>query len=133
MAVKNSPGGSYFPYYYKGGELYCLHLGSYFSNEAAAIAMLKAEQEFLKSERRRIGVWMDFYETKLTDKVIKEFVATLNDLHDQITKLGLVGCPLIARWKINRLIRSSASLSSLPVRYFDDPEDAKTWLVGKLK
>jgi hypothetical protein len=133
MPTKNSPGGSYFPYYYKGGELYGLHLGSYFSDEEGVTAMLKAEEAFLKSQHRSIGVWFDLCETRLTDRVIEECVQTVEHLKDQITKLGLVGCSFIARWKISRRIKNVRSLSSLPVRYFDDPEEAKSWLVGKLK
>jgi len=46
MQRQTSPGGSLFPYYYKNGELFCLHFGSYFSDEDGVIAMMKAEEEF---------------------------------------------------------------------------------------
>jgi hypothetical protein len=128
---QQSPGGSNFPYYYRGGELFGLHLGSYFSNEEGVIAMMKAEEIFFTKQNRKMGLWMDFYQTKLTDRVISEFIEMLKHTHSRITKLGIVGCSFRDKWKMNKLIKQTECLSALPVRYFDDPEDAKTWLVSE--
>jgi hypothetical protein len=133
MHIQTSPGGSLFPYYYKDGELFCLHFGSYFSDEDGVIAMMKAEEEFVTEHHRPMGIWIDFYETKLTDRVIQEFIEILKHIKSQTTKLGIVGCSFITWWKMNRLIKKSELLSSLPVKYFDDPEAAKTWLVSALE
>lgn len=133
MQIQTSPGGSLFPYYYKNGELFCLHFGSYFSDEDAVIAMIQAEEEFFTKKHRAIGIWIDLYETKLTDRVIRELVEMLAQISYQTTKLGIVGCSLLDRWRIKRLIRKTAVLASLPVKYFDDPEVAKTWLVSELE
>ena len=131
MQIQTSPGGSLFPYYYKDGELFCLHFGSYFSDEEGVITMMKAEQEFVTRKHRPMGIWVDLYETKLTDRVIRELMAMLSHIACQITKLGIVGCSLVDRWKINRLVRQTEVLCSLPIKYFDDPEVAKTWLVSE--
>jgi hypothetical protein len=133
MQIQRSPGGSLFPYYYKNGELFCLHFGSYFSDEDGVIAMMKAEEEFFTKEHRLMGIWIDLYETKLTDWVIRELIDMLSHIAYQTTKLGIVGCSLMDRWKIKRLIRKAGALSSLPVKYFDDPEVAKTWLVSEFE
>ena len=133
MQIQKSPGGALFPYYYKNGELFGLHLGSYFSNEGGVIAMMKSETKFLTKQHRPMGIWIDFYQTKLTNRVNKEFVEMIEQMSPQIKKLGIVGCSLIAQWKINRLIKKTNLLSSLPVKYFEDPEDAKTWLVSELE
>jgi hypothetical protein len=133
MQIEKSPSGALFPYYYKNGELFGLHLGSYFSDAEGLIAMMKAEQDFIIKKHCRIGIWMDFYETKMTDRVIRELIEMLTHIADQTAKLGIVGCSPIARWKINRQIRKTSELSSLPVKYFDDPEVAKTWLVSELE
>lgn len=132
MSIQKSPGGAYFPYYYKGGELFGLHLGSYFSDEAGVIAMMRAEELFFTQKNRKMGIWIDFYETQLTDAVVRAFVDMAVHLAERITKLGIVGCSFRDRWRINRLIRRTSDLFNLPVRYFDDPEDAKTWLVSEL-
>lgn len=120
-----------FPYYYKNGELFGMHLGSYFSDEEGVIAMMKAEAEFSARQHRRLGLWIDFYETKLTNRVIREFIEMLKQMQPRLTKLGIVGAPILARWKINRLIGKTDSLSKLPVKYYEDPEEAKTWLVSE--
>ncbi len=133
MQIQKSPSGALFPYYYKNGELFGMHLGSYFSDEEGVIAMMKAEAEFSEKQHRRLGLWIDFYETKLTDRVIHEFVRMIERMRPKVTKLGIVGAPAIARWKINRLIKKTDSLASLPVKYFEDPEVAKTWLVSELE
>src|SRR5512147_2103902 len=132
MLTQKSPSGAMFPYYYKNGELFGMHLGSYFSDEEGVIAMMKAEAEFSARQHRRLGLWIDFYETKLTDRVIQEFIEMLKQMRSRVTKLGIVGAPAIARWNINRLIKKTDSLAALPVKYFDDPEVAKKWLVSEL-
>jgi len=133
MQTQKSPSGALFPYYYKNGELFGLHLGSYFLNEDGVIAMMKAEAAFFTGQHRQLGLWIDFYETKLTDRVIREFIEMLKQMRPRVTKLGIVGASSIARWKIKRLIRKTAVLASLPVRYYEDPEEAKTWLVSELE
>ena len=95
--------------------------------------MMKAEENFVTGQHRPMGIWIDFYETKLTDRVIQEFIEILKHIKSQTTKLGIVGCSFITWWKMNRLIKKSELLSSLPVKYFDDPEAAKTWLVSELE
>ena len=70
----------------------------------AVIAMMKAEEGFLTTKHRPMGVWIDLYETKLTDRVLRELVEMLGHIANQVTKLGIVGGSSIARWKINRLI-----------------------------
>jgi hypothetical protein len=131
MQLQKSPSGALFPYYYKNGELFGLHLGSYFSDEDRLIAMMQAEANFFTKQHRDIGIWIDFYETKLTDRVIQEFVRMIEQMGSRVTRVGIVGCSTISRWKINRLIKKAASLSSLPVKFFEDPEVAKTWLVSE--
>jgi hypothetical protein len=133
MSLKKSPGGAYFPYAYKGGELFGLHLGSFGDDEDRVIASMKAEEVFFIQQNRRIGLWIDFYQTRLTDTVIREFVGFLEHTHDRVPKLGLVGCSTWDRWRLTRAMRKSLCLSSLPTKYFSDPEDAKTWLVSELE
>ena len=104
MQIQRSPGGSLFPYYYKNGELFCLHFGSYFSDENGVIAMMKAEEDFVTKHHRPMGIWIDFYETKLSERVLKELIELLNHIKPQTTKLGIVGCHLFSQWKIILLI-----------------------------
>ena len=132
MTAQKSPCGAYFPYYFKGGELFGWHLGSFFADEEAVIARMKSEELFFTQQNRRIGVWLDLYQTRLTPRVISELVALLTRVHGLITKLGLVGCSWRDKRSIGNLIKKTPGLSSLPVRFFDDPEDAKSWLVGEL-
>jgi hypothetical protein len=131
--LQKSPSGAIFPYYYQNGELFGMHLGSYFSDEEGVIAMMQAEETFLTLRHRPMGIWIDFYDTELTDRVIEVFVGMIQQISPQITRLAIVGCPFIARWKINKLIRKTAPLACLPVRHFEDPEEAKTWLVSELR
>jgi hypothetical protein len=133
MLTQKSPSGAIFPYYYKNGELFGMHLGSYFADEEGLIAMMKAEAEFSARQYHRLGLWIDFYETKLTDRVIREFVEMIKQMRPRVTKLAIVGAPLLARWKISRLIRKTDGLDALPVRYYADPEEAKTWLVSEVE
>lgn len=131
MPSQKSPSGAMFPYYYKGGELCGLHLGSYFSDQAGVIAMMKAEAAFFTQQNKRIGMWIDFYETKLTRPVVEQFVEFVVQVHTRLTRLAIVGCSSYSRWKLNRLFKKTRNLSALPIKYFADPEEAKTWLVSE--
>jgi hypothetical protein len=131
MQAKTSPGGSLFPYYYKGGELFGVHFGSFFSDEDRLIPLMKAEAIFFSSQNRSMGVWIDFYQSKLTRQVLEEFIEFVQQIQPRTTKLGIVGCSWIDRWKINKLIKRAEIVSALPVKYFEDPEVAKTWLVSE--
>ena len=133
MTLKKSPCGSLFPYPYKNGELFCLHLGSFGTDEAAVISRIKTEEVFFTQQNRSIGIWIDFYETKLTDRVMSEFIELIERIDNRILKLGLVGCSFMDQWKINKLMKKAGCFSTLPVKYFEDPEDAKTWLVSELE
>ncbi len=128
---KKSPDGAIFPYPYKGGELFGLHLGSYETDEDALISMMKADSAFFLQQNRSIGVWIDFYGTKLSDRVITAFIEFLDNIHTRTLKLALVGCSPAARRRINKRIQESGNFAALPVKYFNDPEVAKTWIVSE--
>ncbi len=125
-----SPGGSMFPYYYKGGELYCLKYGSFFADEDSLIALMKAEEDFISRRNQQLRIWVDFYETQLTNRVAVEFMESICRLRHHIVKLALVGCSARDRWRLKRLIKKTEQLRSVPLKFFSDPEEAKTWLVS---
>jgi hypothetical protein len=131
MLLKKSPGGSIFPYPYKNGELYGLHLGSFGKDEETLIARMRAEALFFNEQRRSLGIWMDFYQTRITDKIIEELIEFLRNTRRYVLKLGLVGCSSSDRHRIDKRIKEAGDLTTLPVRYYRDPEEAKTWLVSE--
>jgi len=129
MYSQKSPGGSIFPYPYKGGEIHCLKFGSYKQDYEALFAMMKAEEEFVRNMNRQLRIWVDFYETELNDKAWSEFLQSIDRMKGHITKLAMVGCAFGERWRYRRQLKNSKLELRFPVRFFDDPEDAKTWLV----
>ncbi len=129
--MQKSPSGAMFPYYFKDGELFGLHLGSFFADEDRLVDMIKAEEVFFLRQNRCIGLWIDFYQSKLTDRVMGEFIEYLNHTYERITKLAIVGCSSRDKRRISSLIKKAACLSALPVRYYSDPEEAKSWLVNE--
>ena len=129
--MQKSPGGSIFPYYYKNGELFGAHFGSFFGDEERLIKLMKAEAAFFLKQNRSMGYWIDFYETKLSNRVLAELIAFLTALEGRITKLGIVGCSLRDKGRLAKLIKKNSQLASLPVRFYEDPEEAKTWLVSE--
>ncbi len=131
MVLKKSPGGSIFPYYYKNGELFGAHFGSFFDDEAGLLALMKAEEAFFLDANRQLPYWVDFYETRLTDRVMLEFSRAICRLQGRITRLAIVGCSFRDRFRFRRLVKRNGIVFGLPVRFFNDPEVAKTWLVSE--
>jgi hypothetical protein len=128
MQKKESPGGSRYPYYYKGGELFGLHLGGFLKDEDGFLERLKAEEDFIVKQNMHTGIWFDLCQTRMTDRVVAEFFAAIQRLQNRMTKMAIVGVSPIDRWKLSRYSRNKITL---PVKYFDDPEDAKGWLVAE--
>ncbi len=122
-----------FPYYYKNGELFGVHFGSFFNDEERLLALMKAEEEFITQQNRQLPIWIDFYETRLTDRILIEFISSMNRIRRFITRLAIVGCSRRDQWRIKRLEKKLCSKLPPPVKYFSDPEVAKTWLVSEIR
>ncbi len=131
MPTKQSPSGANFPYYYKNGELFGMHLESYGADSVGVVAMLKAETAFILRQNFRMGAWINFYGTTISDAVIEGLAEMATRIHPSATRLALVGCGWLSRWKIRRRLAKAQGLDGLPVRFFSDPEEAKTWLVSE--
>ena len=132
MISKKSPGGSVFPYYYKNGELFGAHYESFASREEALLELMKAEEEFLIKQNHPLPYWVNFYGTRLTDKVLSEFIQSMNRVQKYIPRLAIVGCSPLDKWRVRRMERKINLKMPAPVRYFSDPEEAKTWLVSEI-
>ena len=131
MATQISPGVSTFPYDFKGGEIHCLKLGSFRADAQAFLDILRAEEEFMSQPNRCLKIWIDLYGTELTDTLLLELARALTRAHAHIIKLALVGCPWQARRRLQRLNKQPGIALPQPVRFFHDPELAKTWLVSE--
>lgn len=131
MLIKKSPSGSSFPYYYKGGEIHALKYGSYFRREDDLLKVMKAEEEFIQKQHGRLRIWVDFYETTLSDRVINEFLESIERVDFSIIKLAIVGLVYSDRHRLNKCRKKLSIKITGPVKFFEDPEDAKTWLVSE--
>jgi len=127
--LNKSPGGSVFPYYYKGGEVHCLKYGSFFEKKDELFALMQAEEQFIAETNRKLKIWVDFYQTAKTKEVLLEFVHNLQRLSGYISKLSIVGFSASDRWRLRSALRKSGIELTMPLKFFSDPEDAKTWLV----
>lgn len=130
MHSVKSPGGSLFPYYYKGGELHCLKYGSFHSNAEALFTLMKEEESFITSKNRRLNIWVDFYETQITDSVLIKFVENISRLQNHTIKIAIVGFSFWDKWRFRQTMKKNTDPSSFLIKYYDDPEVAKTWLVS---
>lgn len=132
--LKKSPSGSLCPYYYMGGELHPLEYGSYFDDKNRLFEVMNAEEEFIlqSSGTNNRRIWIDLYETTIDDEVANALVRHLQAIRHKIFNLCLVGCSFAVQRTIKKKMKSArVDLYSL-TKYFDDPEIAKQWLLGKL-
>jgi hypothetical protein len=128
MSSQKSPGGSTFPYYYKGGEIHCLKYGNFLGNLEALFALMKAEEEFIVKTNRPLRIWVDFYDTNHSDQVLMEFAANISRIRDHMIKLAVVGFTFFDKLRFRKFTRNQNL--PMPLKFFTDPEDAKTWLIG---
>lgn len=133
MLSKKSPGGSIFPYYYKNGELFGAHYESFASREADLLRLMQAEEEFLIKQNHPLPYWVNFNGTRLTEKVLSEFIQSINRVQRYMPRLAIVGCSWVDQWRMKRVEQKIKLKIPVPVRFFSDPEEAKTWLVSEVK
>lgn len=124
-----SPGGSIFPYYYKGGEIHCLKYGSKFKNKEKLFELMKQEEAFIIQTNKKLKIWIDMYETSMTEKVIQELINNLKNLNDYIERLSFVGLSGMNQWRLKRRMKQAGLKQT--ISFYADPEDAKTWLVSE--
>ncbi|WP_152392404.1 hypothetical protein [Paenibacillus guangzhouensis] len=127
--MMKSPGGSIFPYPYKGGEIHCLKYGSKYTNEAALFTVMQQEEAFILQMNRKLKIWVDLYHTTITARVLSELVNHLRNLEERIVKVSFVGVTGINRWRLQRQLKRSGV--HLIFSFYADPEEAKTWLVNE--
>lgn len=130
MSSMKSPGGSLFPYYYKGGELHCLKYGSFYDNADLLFKLMQEEEEFIASQNHLLNIWVDFYKTKLTDSVLNKFVENMSYLQNHSKKIAIVGFSFWDKRRFRKMVKKQDYSFSVPIQYYDDPEIAKTWLVS---
>ncbi|OZB96207.1 hypothetical protein [Paenibacillus sp. XY044] len=123
-----SPGGSTYPYYYKGGEIHCLKYGSKYKNHDQLFALMRQEEAFIfQHSNKKLKIWVDFYKTSVTKSVIQELIHNMDRLNARIQKLSFVGLSGVNRWRVRRGLKKLKP--DYMVSYFSDPEEAKTWLI----
>ncbi len=131
MLSKKSPSGAMFPYYYKNGELFGMHLDSFEDREDDVIAMMQAEEAFFLAQTHPLaGIWVNLYGTRLTERVLSQLTEMICHIQPRISKLALVGCTSLNGRKIHQRFRKAGLGEKLMVRFYSDPEEAKSWLVG---
>jgi hypothetical protein len=128
--MQKSPSGSIFPYYYKGGEIHAIKLGSFYDDEAAMLSMLKAEEDFVKKPNRHLRIWIDLYKTDITDNIIEKLSKSLYNIKENTVKLAVVGLS-VKDIKIMKKHLKRTYSELLPIKYYEDPEEAKTWLISE--
>ena len=128
--IRKNPAKRVFPYYYKNGELHAFKLGSFGENREALYKQMDEEIKFLKNSRRKINTWIDLYKTDLSLPVMERLVDVTASVADQIALLALVGkINLYKRNRLRRMASDKQEYKNTIIRFFSDPEDAKTWLV----
>jgi len=127
--MMKSPGGSTFPYYYKGGEVHCLKYGNKYKDEQALLQLMRSEEEFIVRINRRLKIWVDFDKTSFTPDVCNAFIQNIINLSHHIDKLSIVGLSGFHRWRLQRGIRKAKL--KMNISFYIDPEEAKTWLISE--
>jgi hypothetical protein len=131
MTPKKSPGGSIFPYYFKGAEIFGLHFGNFGKDEAGLLSLLKAEEAFIADTYKHFPLWIDFYKTDLTDTLLDEFLHSLQRVQGRITRLALYGVSHRDQRRLQQAAKKAGIEFPFPLKFFDEPEAAKTWLVSE--
>lgn len=126
-----SPGGSVYPYCYKGGELHCLKYGSFHNDTEGLKGLMNEEEKFIMGLHRSLRIWIDLYETNVNDEVIQALTDSLKRMEHNIVKLAFVGCSLSTKIKLKKAIKNYPEKIDIPMKYYSDPEVAKTWIVSE--
>ncbi len=127
--MTKSPSGALSPYYYKGGYFHGIHYGSYFDDTVALLDMIDKEELFILKSPEKRRILIDFYETNLTQPVLKRVIQHLRQLSPKIIKLAIAS----DRKSLRHIAKAMKAIGELkPGRYYlcTDMEEGKTWLVS---
>jgi len=126
-----TPSGANFPYYYKNGALHGIHFADYKDDIVALLRILEKEQAFIVNQNITSTTWLDCYYIKYSKEVFLGICSFLEKLSNKLTRCAFVGLGIKYKIRIYYFIKKT-KINDLQIRYYNDPEIAKTWLVGKI-
>ena len=127
--MTKSPSGGLSPYYYKGGYFHGIHYGSFFSDETAFLSIMKEEEAFILKSPQRRRIMMDFYETKLSKRIIEKIIQHIEQLKPRIIKLAISSDKKSLRI-LKKAIKRAKVIGKGMVFFSTDMEEGKTWLIS---
>ena len=76
-----------------------------------------------------LNCWIDLYETKLSNLILKRLYQCIINISPQVNKLALVGnISILNKIRISRTMKKEQNFKT-QIKYFEDPEIGKTWIV----
>lgn len=66
---------------------------------------MKMEEEFIFQTNKQLRIWVDLYETVITDQVLQELTNNLVNLNDHIKKISFVGLSTISKWRLKKRLK----------------------------
>ncbi|MDO5603025.1 MAG: hypothetical protein Q4G07_09680 [Oscillospiraceae bacterium] len=77
------------PYYDKGGCFHGIHYGSYFDDANVPLSIMRKEEDFILNSPEKRRVMIDFYETRLSETLVKAFTEHISKISPKIVKLAI--------------------------------------------
>lgn len=127
--MTKSPSGGLSPYYYKGGYFHGIHYGSFFTDEAALLSLIKEEELFILKSPQTRKILMDFYETDLSPNIIENIIHHITTLKPRIAKLAIATDKKSLR-RLKQAIKRAKIIDDGFIFFCTDMEEGKTWLVS---
>lgn len=111
---------------HKGKKIFYQDFSGQFDNSAAVRAELEAVRKVVVSEPKdSVLVLSDFRDTAVGSDLLASMNAASNATKDRVHKTAVLGVSGMKR-KLGDLL---TTLTGQPLKYFDDIEEAKDWLV----
>ena len=105
--------------------------GSFYSEEDKLFAVMRAEEDFVMKRSGKLRIWVDLYKTTISETVLTKFCESIIHMQTSILWLAIIGLSLKDQRRLLHLMKNPEFASILPIRFFSDPEDSKSWLVSE--
>ena len=112
---------------FNGGEIWCEHLDGIYGNEDLVLQKLAGDLPLFTRPSSTSCIAVAVAETVLTDNIINALVSAFTNTAKKFTRVAFIGADSYSK----RLLRKKLKNCGFAVKFIDDFEKAKEWLVSE--
>jgi hypothetical protein len=121
--------GRFFSIPVYSGEIWISDLSGLGSDENTARKLLIESEAHIRKPANSLRVALDVFDTNLTGDLVRIMANSLISMQKNIKKLAIKGASRIGKFHLRRYLKRANV--EIPIKYFEDYEELKKWLISE--